>query len=224
MSDSRQRLSVSAITVNAVNWTAYATYIVFALAVVLIPGPDFAVVVGNTMSGGRSRGMWSAAGVASSNAVQGVAAMLGLGALVMRAQPVFDVMRWAGAVYLMYLGLRLLRAAWRGKYELPGSVSVQHTARRGWRQGFLSNITNPKVLVFYVAVLPQFLTPGAGALPLMLFAVSHALLSLTYLLILTAVMHRVRRILARRLVRRYLDATTGIAMIGFGTRLAVERP
>ncbi|GAA4609285.1 threonine/homoserine/homoserine lactone efflux protein [Actinoplanes octamycinicus] len=205
------------------NWTAYATYLVFALTVVLIPGPDFAVVVGNTMSGGRSRGMWSAAGVASSNAVQGVVAMAGLGALVMRAQPVFAVVKWVGAAYLMYLGLRLLQAARRGRYALPGSAAVEHAARRGWRQGFLSNITNPKVLVFYVAVLPQFLTPGAGPLSLMLFALSHALLSLTYLLTLTAVMHRVRRILARRKVRRCLDATTGIAMIGFGTRLAFER-
>ena len=205
------------------NWTAYATYLVFALTVVLIPGPDFAVVVGNTMSGGRSRGMWSAAGVASSNAVQGVVAMAGLGALVMRAQPVFAVVKWVGAAYLMYLCLRLLQAARRGRYALPGSAAVEHAARRGWRQGFLSNITNPKVLVFYVAVLPQFLTPGAGPLSLMLFALSHALLSLTYLLTLTAVMHRVRRILARRKVRRCLDATTGIAMIGFGTRLAFER-
>jgi threonine/homoserine/homoserine lactone efflux protein len=206
------------------NWTAYSTYVVFALAVVLIPGPDFAVVVGNTMSGGRSRGMWSAAGVASSNAVQGIAAVLGLGTLVIRVQPLFNVIRWAGAAYLMYLGLRLLLAAWRGNYELLDSVSVQHAARRGWRQGFLSNVTNPKVLVFYVAVLPQFLTPGAGALSLILFAVSHALLSLTYLLTLTIVMHRVRRVLARKRVRRYLDATTGIAMIGFGTRIAIERP
>ena len=206
------------------NWTAYATYLVFALVVVLIPGPDFAVVVGNTMAGGRPRGMWSAAGVASSNAVQGAAAMLGLGALIMRAQPVFDGLKWAGAAYLTYLGVRLLRAAWRGKYEPPSPASVRHAARNGWRQGFLSNITNPKVLVFYVAVLPQFLTSGAGALSLTLFAISHALLSLTYLLVLTVVMHRVRRVLARGLVRRCLDATTGVAMIGFGARLATERP
>ena len=223
MSVSRQLWFVGLATVVRVNWTAYATYLMFAIAVVLIPGPDFAVVVGNTMSGGRPRGMWCAVGVASSNAVQGIAAVVGLGALILRAQPVFHAIKWTGAAYLAYLGVRLLRAALRGRYELPGTPADQHAARRGWRQGFVSNITNPKVLVFYVAVLPQFLTPDAGALSLTLFAVSHASLSLTYLLTLTAVMHRVRRVLTRRLVRRCLDGATGVAMIGFGARLAFER-
>jgi threonine/homoserine/homoserine lactone efflux protein len=205
------------------NWTAYATYLTFAVAVVLVPGPDFTVVAGNTVSGGRTQGMWCAAGVASSNAVQGVAAIVGLGALIIRAQPVFHLVKWVGAAYLAYLGVRLLRAAIRGRYEQRGTPADQHAARRGWRQGFVSNVTNPKVLVFYVAVLPQFLTPDAGVLPLTLFAVSHAALSLMYLLTLAALMHRVRRLLVRRSVRRCLDATTGVAMLGFGARLAFDR-
>ncbi|MFD1372088.1 LysE family translocator [Actinoplanes sichuanensis] len=210
------------VSVMPVSWTSYAAYLTFAVVVVLIPGPDFAVVVGNTMSGGRRRGMWCAAGVASSNAVQGTAAILGLGALVVRAQPVFQIVKWVGAAYLLYLGLRLLGSAWQGRYAVPSASGGQGT-RRGWRQGFVSNITNPKVLVFYVAVLPQFLNPGAGTVALALFALSHASLSLLYLLTLTAVMHRARRVLARRQVRRCLDGTTGVAMIGFGARLALER-
>jgi threonine/homoserine/homoserine lactone efflux protein len=223
MSVSRQLLCVGMASVTSMNWAAYVSYLTFAVAVVLIPGPDFAVVVGNTISGGRRRGMWCAAGVASSNAVQGTAAIVGLGALIVRAQPVFHIVKWMGAAYLMYLGSRLLTAALRGRYELSDMPADQHATRRGWRQGFVSNVTNPKVLVFYVAVLPQFLTPDAGVLPLALFALSHASLSLTYLLILTAVLHRIRNVLTRRPVRRSLDGTTGVAMIGFGARLAFER-
>jgi threonine/homoserine/homoserine lactone efflux protein len=137
---------------------------------------------------------------------------------------VFQLVKGAGAAYLVYLGVRLLIAAWQGRYESPHAPADEHAARRGWRQGFVSNITNPKVLVFYVAVLPQFLTPGAGVLPLSLFALSHAVLSLLYLLILAAVLHRARRLLTRRSVCRCLDGTTGTAMIGFGARLALERP
>ena len=207
-----------------VEWTAYASFLMFAVAVVLIPGPDFAVVTANAVSGGRVRGMWCAAGVASSNAVQGVAAVVGLGALVVRAQPVFQAVKWAGVAYLAYLGVRLLRSAVRGRYSEPGAAAADpHAARRGWRQGFLSNITNPKVLLFYLAVLPQFLTPGSGAPLLTLLAVSHAVLSLLYLVTLTALMHRARAALARRTVRRTLDGVTGAAMLGFGARLAVER-
>jgi threonine/homoserine/homoserine lactone efflux protein len=92
-------------------------------------------------------------------------------------------------------------------------------ALAGWRQGFLSNITNPKVLVFYLAVLPQFLPAKAGAPELLAFALSHAMLSLGYLLLLTLALQRARRILERRRVRRALDATTGAALLGFGARL-----
>ena len=206
------------------DWTSYAAFLGLAIVVVLIPGPDFAVVTGNTISGGRARGWWCAAGVASSNAVQGTAAVVGLGALIVSAQPVFQAIKWAGAAYLIYLGLRALRsAARRGQYPTAVAEGGKGAAVRGWRQGFLSNITNPKVLVFYLAVLPQFLTPGAGAPAMLGYALSHALLSLTYLMILTAGLHRARRVLSRRRVRRALDGITGTAMVAFGARIALER-
>lgn len=204
------------------SWHVYGTFLTFALVIVLIPGPDFAVVTGNTVSGGRRRGMWCAAGVASSNAIQGTAAVAGLGALVVSAQPVFHVIKWAGALYLAYLGVQALRSAIRGRYAPMADAGKG--ARNGWRQGFLSNITNPKVLMFYLALLPQFLTPDAGAAPLLALALTHALLSLAYLLLLTAVLHRARRVLERRPVRRTLDAITGLTMLAFGARLAADRP
>ncbi len=89
-------------------------------------------------------------------------------------------------------------------------------------RGFISNITNPKVLVFYLAVLPQFLTPGAGLGWLLVLAWSHAVLSLAYLLVLVTGLHSVRRLLARRAVRRGLDAATGAVLLGFSARLAAE--
>lgn len=207
---------------TSVDWSAYAAFLAFAIVVVLVPGPDFAVVTSNTVSGGRRRGAWCALGVACSNALQGTAAVAGLGALIVRAQPVFHLVRWAGVLYLTYLGARLLGAAVRGRYPAVPAADGG-VAARGWRQGFLSNITNPKVLMFYLAVLPQFLAPGTKAPFLLPFALGHALLSLAYLLLLTALLHRVRRVLARRPVRRTLDSVTGCAMVGFGVRLALER-
>ena len=100
------------------------------------------------------------------------------------------------------------------------SRAAQNVA--GWRQGFLSNITNPKVLVFYLAVLPQFLTPGAGLGWLLVLAWSHAAMSLAYLLMLITGLHSARRVLMRRKVRRGLDATTGAVLLGFGAKLATE--
>jgi threonine/homoserine/homoserine lactone efflux protein len=209
-----------------VTWSSYGSFLAFAIVLVLVPGPDFTVVTRNTLAAGRRRGAWSAAGVASSNTIQGTAAATGLGALIVRAQPVLETIRWAGVAYLTFLGVQAIRSAVRGRYPaMPVESGPRQVgaALGGWRQGFLSNITNPKVLVFYLAVLPQFLTPTTGAWVLLAFALSHALLSLTYLLTLTTVLNRVRRILGRRRVRRGLDAVTGTALLGFSARLAAER-
>ncbi len=206
-------------------WAAYGSFLAFAVVLVLVPGPDVAVVTRNTLSTGRERGAWTAAGVATAAAVQGVAAAAGLGAVVVRSQPLFEAIRWAGTAYLVHLGVQALRSARVGRYPaLDGQEPGQSSQRlAGWRQGFLSNTTNPKVLVFYLAVLPQFLGADAGIPTLLLFALSHAALTLLYLLLLVAGMHRARRLLGRRPVRRALDAVTGVALLGFGVRLATER-
>jgi len=205
--------------------TTYLSFLAFALVVVLVPGPDFAVVTSNTVRGGRRRGFWAALGVCTSNAVQGTAAAAGLGAVIVRSEPLFQAIRWAGVAYLLYLGTRALLSARRGTYRTPEqAVAGAGPAFAGWRQGFLSNITNPKVLTFYLAVLPQFLSPSASFGTAAAYALSHAVLSLLYLGLLVTAMARARRILARRRVRRALDATTGTAMLAFGARMAVSGP
>jgi threonine/homoserine/homoserine lactone efflux protein len=223
-------------------WSSYGSFLVFAVVLVLVPGPDFAVVTKNTLASGRWRGAWSAGGVASSNAVQGTAAATGLGAVIAKSQPIFEAVKWAGVAYLAFLGAQAIRSAVRGTYPpLDGDAATagrraKGIALGGWRQGFLSNITNPKVLVFYLAVLPQFLGSGTGAgtegvgtgtatgTPVLLvFALSHALLSLLYLLTLTTFLGRMRKTLTRRRVRRGLDAATGTALLGFSARLATEQ-
>jgi threonine/homoserine/homoserine lactone efflux protein len=205
-------------------WSKYGEFLAFAVVLVLVPGPDFAVVTKNVLAGGSRRGRWTAAGVSSSNLVQGTAAAAGLGALIMRAQPVFELIKWAGVAYLAFLGGQALWSAARGRYTQPGGGpgGGGRTSFTGWRQGFLSNITNPKVLVFYLAVLPQFLTPGTGAGWLLALAWSHALLSLAYLLALTTGLHGARTLLLRRRVRRGLDLATGSVLLGFSARLATE--
>jgi threonine/homoserine/homoserine lactone efflux protein len=205
-----------------VTWSAYVSFLVFAVVLVLVPGPDFAVVTRNTLASGRVRGRWSAIGVATSNAVQGAAAAAGLGVLIVRMEPLFLAIKWAGIAYLLFLGVQAFRSAVRGRYdELDSSGRAEsHPTLRGWRQGFLSNITNPKVLVFYLAVLPQFLGARAPVWALMLFALSHA--ALVYLLLLVGGLARARRLFARPRVRRTLDAVTGTALVGFGAKLASE--
>ncbi|PRY51040.1 threonine/homoserine/homoserine lactone efflux protein [Geodermatophilus tzadiensis] len=206
-------------------WSGYGTFVLLAVVLVLVPGPDFAVVVRNTLAGGRRRGAWSAVGITASNVVQGTAAATGLAAVVVRVEPLFQAIRWIGVGYLAYLAVQAFVSAVRGRYaDLDGGgTAAGGGASAGLRQGFLSNVTNPKVLAFYLAVLPQFLGPGTAVPVLMAYALTHAAVGLVWLLGLVTVLHRARRLLARRPVRRALDAFTGCALLAFGARLAADR-
>lgn len=201
------------------------TFLVFATVLVLAPGPDFAVVLKNSLSGGRRSGFAASVGVTSSNVVHGTFAAFGIGTLIVRSQPVFQAVRWIGIAYLAYLGIQALSSAWRGHYDhFAGSDQPRERASAwlGWRQGFLSNITNPKVLTFYLSVLPQFMTAGSSTADGLLLAYTHAGLSLVWLVIVVASLHRLRPWLERRPVRRLLDAATGVALVFFGGRLALD--
>jgi len=165
-------------------------------------------------------------GIATSNTVQGTAAALGLGALIAKSELAFTIIRWAGAAYLAYLGVSTIRAALRRRHSAAEEQGSGETATRRWlayQQGFLSNITNPKVLTLYLSVLPQFLASGHPTVSAaLLLAYTHAVLGLLWLIVLVAFLHRIRSFLQRRRVRRSLDGVTGVAMIGFGARLAIE--
>ncbi|WP_433213853.1 LysE family translocator [Dactylosporangium sp. CS-047395] len=203
--------------------SSYLQFLIFAAILVLIPGADFTIVVKNTLMGGRLRGAWASVGVSASNVLQGAAAVAGLGAVIVRVEPLFLAVKWAGIGYLLYLAFDSFRSCYQGAY--PAQLSAAPDSRAaltGFRQGFLSNITNPKVLVFYLAVLPQFLGPASPPLTLLAYALSHALLSLLYLQLIVALLNRARRFFANRRVRRTLDAATGGILLAFSTRLALE--
>jgi threonine/homoserine/homoserine lactone efflux protein len=182
------------------------------------------IVLKNSLAGGSRGGLIATFGIFVGNIIQGSAAVLGLGVLIARSQPIFITLKWIGAAYLAYLGFQALRGAWRGKYEgLEDARRTRASGFRRWREGFLSNVTNPKVLVLYLSVLPQFLDPtttniGDG----LLLAYTVAVLGGLWQLVLMFFVHRVREWVGKRKVRRALDGVTGAALIGFGTALALE--
>lgn len=206
-----------------VTWNSYGTYLIFVILVVLAPGPDTLVTLKNALSGGKRGGLIASAGIVMGNFAQGTAVALGLGALIVRSQPVFHTLRWAGVVYLCYLGFQALRGAWRGDYAGLDAIGARSGSFRRWREGFLSNVTNPKVLALYLSVLPQFLDPNTTSTwDALLLAYTVAVLGGLWLLALVLLVHRVRAWLQRRRVRRSLDAVTGTALVGFGVALATE--
>ncbi len=200
----------------------YGTYLAISVALVLAPGPDTAVLLRSALAGGRRTGLVTAAGVFGGNVLQGTVAALGLGALLAESHVLFTVLRWVGAAYLLVLGVQALLAARRGDYAAVGDVPAGGR-RPAFAAGALSNLTNPKVLVMYLSVLPQFLTPGiTGVGDALLLAWTVAVLGLVWQGALALLVHRARAWFSRRRVRRASDAVTGVALLGFGAALAVE--
>jgi threonine/homoserine/homoserine lactone efflux protein len=159
-----------------------------------------------------------------------VAASLGIAGLLLASAPAFQVVRWAGAAYLIFLGLRSLWSAIRYPTIRPGPAaddrrrfSAQLTPRRAFRQGLLSNLTNPKMAVFFLSLLPQFVPAGAGSLlgSLQLGA-TFCLMTFAWLAAYSVVFDRMGEALGRGPVRRLLDAVAGAVLVGFGARLAAQ--
>ncbi|ANN15550.1 lysine transporter LysE [Amycolatopsis orientalis] len=205
-------------------WSSYSSYLLIAVLIVLAPGPDTMVMLKNSLSGGSRGGFLATAGIFVGNVVQGTAAALGLGVVIAQSQPVFVTLKWLGAAYLVFLGFQALRGAWRGDYTGLAAVKQQRASGfRSFRQGVLSNITNPKVLVLYLSVLPQFLDPATTSTwHALLLAYTVAVLGFLWQAALVFFVHRVRTWLERRKVRRALDGVTGTALVGFGAALAFE--
>ncbi|WP_040920075.1 LysE family translocator [Saccharomonospora glauca] len=204
-------------------WSTYGSYLVLVVLVVLAPGPDTVVTLKNSFAGGFRGGLLATAGIATGNVVQGTAVAFGLGTLIVSSQPVFHTLRWLGVVYLCYLGVQALRSAYRGEYAAFDTASNHSGALRRFREGFLSNVTNPKVLALYLSVLPQFIDPAHSSIgDTLLLAYTVAVLGAIWLLLLVTFVHTVRGWLQRRKVRRGLDVATGTTLIGFGAALALE--
>jgi len=204
-------------------WSTYLGFTGMMAFLAMMPGPDTMVVLKNALTGGARGGGWACAGISVANFLQGTAVALGLGTVITRYQPLFETVKWLGAAYLVFLGVQALRGAWRGDYEALEDVRRARTSRaRRFREGFLSNITNPKVIVLYLSVLPQFLTPASTLGDSLLLAYTVAALGVVWQVLLLLFVHRVRGWLRRRRVRRVLDGATGTALLGFGAALALE--
>lgn len=201
-------------------WDAYFTFALTALVIALTPGSDTAVVLKNSLQHGRRGGLATSFGVVSAAVVQAVLAAAGLGILIAQSQLVLQTVRWVGVIYLAWMALQALRSAWRGHY--PEGSAARAAATRGFRQGFVVNCTNPQVLLFYVAILPQFMSPGMELWALSLLAVTHPVLGFLQLLGVVVLVHAAARWVRRRPVRRTLDAATGTALGLLSVRVAAD--
>jgi len=195
-----------------------------ALLLTVTPGLDTALVLRAAITRGRGDAFATALGVVAGVLAWGAAAAVGVSALLTASTVAYDALRLAGAGYLVWLGGRILWRLVRHRAEaVAGSVPVAPGgAWRSARIGLLTNLLNPKVGAFYVSVLPQFLPPEASGLGMgVLLALVHAALSLVWFAVLVLGAVAARRWLQRPGVGRTVEGVTGVALLGFGLRLAL---
>lgn len=213
------------------SWVAFA---LLAVALILMPGPDTVLVTRNTLIRGRKSGWLTVSGVMLGCTIHAAGSALGLSAILARSATLFHSIKTVGAIYLIWLGVQTLLAARReGVGIFPTSRFAENdpllTRSRNWggcsfQEGILTNLLNPKVSLFYLMVLPQFIDPAAGVLSQsLLLAGTHIGLSIVWLLFYIWFIDSLKQWLARPAVKRCMECVTGFALIGFGIRVALER-
>ena len=189
-----------------------------AVLVIVTPGPDTAVTIRSTLIGGRRAGVVTAFGVVSGQLCWTVAASAGVTALLVASEPAFIALKFAGAAYLVYLGVSALAGAVRGRRtpsEAPRIVSAG-----AYRQGLVSDLSNPKMAAFFTSLLPQF---GGASFSLMLgFGLLFCVLTWLWLALYATAVARLGHVLNRTGIRRAIEAVTGAVLVALGVRLAAE--
>ncbi len=204
---------------------------VFAGAVFVLnatPGVDFLLTVSRTLQGGVRAGVAAACGIAAGCVVHALAAAFGLAALLALHPQALQLIQWVGAAYLLWLGVGMLRQAWRGGSAAPAGMAaaVPRSLGADFRVGLLTNVLNPKVALFFLAFLPQFVPAGAwsATASFLLLGAWFVVQGLLFLLVLVAVSARLRRLQARPAMARGLQALGGLLFVALALRLLRERP
>jgi len=201
----------------------------FALVAALMtisPGADTFLVVRNSLRGGRRDGFATALGISSGLYFHALLSALGVSAVFAHSAGAFLALKVAGAAYLAWLGLQSLRSGLgRVPPAPPGDVAAARVPRsRSFREGLLTNLLNPKVIVFYLALLPQFMGPGDPVLAKsLLLAAIHCVEGILWLGFVAWAVDRSRRFFLRPVLRRWMDALCGTVLVGLGLRLAFEQ-
>lgn len=193
-----------------------------AAVMTMVPGLDTALVLRAAAVEGPKRAALAGLGIVLGCLVWGAAVAVGLGALLAASQTAFTILKWAGAAYLLWLGIGLIA---KPRKEFGGDVVLAQGGDFAWmRRGLITNLLNPKVGVFYVSLLPQFMAQGVPAGPfLFLLAAIHGVLGLAWFALLIAATRPIARTLRRPKVVAWLDRLTGGIFLAFAARLALEK-
>jgi RhtB (resistance to homoserine/threonine) family protein len=201
-------------------------FLVVAGLLTITPGADMALVMRHALGNGRRQALFASLGICLGCLIWGTASALGVAVVLAQSALAFTVLKYLGGAYLLYLGARAIVGAVRT--ARPGGLEGPPLRPMGpwscFAQGLLTNLLNPKVAVFYVTFLPQFVAPDRPVLPQSIFlATTHVLMGLVWLTLYARFLDRMAAVLLSNRIRRRIEAVTGAVLMALGIRLALAK-
>jgi threonine/homoserine/homoserine lactone efflux protein len=203
----------------------FGAYVAVAALLILTPGPDTAMVTRNALLAGRRAASFTTLGIAVGSAAWALASVLGIAVLLDASAIAFTLLKFMGAVYLGYLGLRSLLASFRHRQSaIVTPVSQKRTLGQltAFRQGLLNNLLNPKAGVIFITVFPQFIHPGDSPLRLALMLLAYEIIILSWLNLYGFLVSRAGQSRFGTRVHTIAQGVTGVVLLALGVRLVFE--
>lgn len=201
-------------------------FVLMCILLIILPGPDTAIVTKNTLTVGRLGGLKTALGSCCGLIIHTSAAVLGLSAIIVKSALLFSFFKYVGAVYLIYLGVKTL---WSLRTQKEATTDDDNGLKQldnksCFKQGFLTNILNPKVAVFFLTFLPQFVDQGNDTfIPFLIMGITYTILTVIWFLLYVYLITQISAFMKKPKSQNIIEGLTGSILIGFGIKLALEK-
>jgi RhtB (resistance to homoserine/threonine) family protein len=203
----------------------FGLFVIMCILLIILPGPDTAIATKNTLTIGRNGGFKTILGTCCALLIHTLAAVVGLSAIIVKSAFLFSVFKYFGAVYLVYLGIKTLWALKQNKTtasDIP--AESKYEGKSCFKQGFLTNLLNPKVAVFFLTFLPQFVESGSQSyIPFLIMGITYMLLTAVWFLFYIYLLDQIRAFMKKPKTQSVIEGITGTVLIGFGIKLALEK-
>ncbi|MBT2740714.1 LysE family translocator [Bacillus sp. ISL-77] len=201
-------------------------FVLMCIFFIILPGPDTAIATKNTVTAGKIGGFKTGLGICCALLIHTSAAVLGLSAIIVKSALLFSVFKYVGAVYLIYLGVKTLWSL--KKKEVAASVEMNTKSKMVstscFKQGFLTNLLNPKVAILFLTFFPQFVDPGTNTfLPFVIMGTTYTVMTALWSFLYVYLINHISAFMKKPKTQNIIEGITGTILIGFGVRLFLEK-
>ncbi|MEJ9307161.1 LysE family translocator [Priestia megaterium] len=198
-------------------------FVITCIFLIILPGPDTAIMTKNTLTVGKQGGFKTMIGICCALSIHTLTAIVGLSAIIVKSALLFSIFKYIGAVYLIYLGIKSLLTL-RNQETAKTVVESKYKNRSSFKQGFLTNLLNPKIAVFFLTFLPQFVDPGSHTfMPFLMLGITYIVLTIVWYLFYIYLLNQISAFMKKPRTQKVIEGITGTILIGFGIKLALEK-